>query len=354
MKTGLIGLGYWGPNLARVLAQAQQSEFTACCDLDPARLQRIARQYPGVRLYNNLNDLLDSDVEAVLIATPIATHYDIARRALLAGKHVFVEKPMADTSPRARELTAMAQSLGRTLMAGHTFVYSPPVVKIKELIDSGTLGTIHYLSFSRVNLGLYNKDVDVVWDLAVHDVSILLYWLGEMPVRACSFGRSCVQFAKRDVASLWYQFASGPVAWCEVSWLSPQKMRRTCVVGSERMVVYDDTEASEKVKVYDRGVSLRRPESFGEFQLSYRLGDMVAPNLPNTEPLLAEIEHFLTCAESGNRPLTDGKFGEDVVRAIEMAEDIGWQPAGMCDEMRLAGVAPELAGQTAGGGRASR
>jgi len=351
MKTGLIGLGYWGPNLARVLSQAQQSEFVACCDLDAGRLQRIARLYPSVRLFNNASDLLDSDVEAVLIATPIATHYELARRALLAGKHVFVEKPLADTSLRARELNAIAQPLERTLMTGHTFVYSPPVVKIKELIDSGALGTIHYLSFSRVNLGLYSKDVDVVWDLAVHDVSILLYWLGEMPVRACSFGRNCVQLAKRDVASLWFQFASGPVAWCEVSWLSPQKMRRTCVVGSERMVVYDDTEASAKVKIYDRGVCLRRPETFGEFQLTYRLGDMVAPNLSNTEPLLTEIEHFLECAKSGKAPRTDGKFGEDVVRAIEMATDIGWQPAGMCDESRLTSVVPELAAQVAGGGK---
>jgi predicted dehydrogenase len=190
---------------------------------------------------------------------------------------------------------------------------------------------------------LYCKDVDVVWDLAVHDISILLYWLGEMPVRACSFGRRCVQIAKRDVASLWFQFASGPVAWCEVSWLSPQKMRRTCVVGSERMVVYDDTEPSEKVRIYDRGVSLRQPESFGEFQLSYRLGDMVAPNLPNTEPLLTEIEHFLECAESGAAPRTNGKFGEDVVRAVELAIDIGWQGGNVRDESPLEAGTSELA-----------
>jgi predicted dehydrogenase len=332
MRTGLIGLGYWGPNLARVLSQARQSEFAACCDLDAARRQKITRQYPGVAMFNNVDDLLDSDVEAVLVATPIATHYELARRALLAGKHVFVEKPLSDTSVRARELKIMARSLGRTLMAGHTFVYSPAVVKIKELIDSRALGEIYYLSFSRVNLGLYCKDVDVVWDLAVHDVSILLYWLGEMPARACSFGRSCVQRAKRDVASLWFQFASGPVAWCEVSWLSPQKMRRTCVVGSERMVVYDDIEPSDKVKIYDRGVNLRQPESFGEFQLSYRLGDMVAPNLSNTEPLLTEIEHFLDCAETGSAPRTGGAFGEDVVRAIEMAIDIGWQASDQSEE----------------------
>lgn len=335
MKTGLIGLGYWGPNLARVLSQAQESTFTACCDVDEGKLQRIGRLYPSVCQYNDVDDLLHSDVEAVCIATPIATHYDLARLALLAGKHVFVEKPLADSSERAGELSSLARTQQRVLMAGHTFVYSPAVVKIKSLIDSGALGDIHYLSFSRVNLGLYNKDVDVVWDLAVHDVSILLYWLEEVPFRACSFGRSCVQRAKRDVANLWFQFASGPVAWCEVSWLSPQKMRRTCIVGSERMVVYDDTDASEKVKIYDRGVCLHRPQNFGEFQLTYRMGDMVAPNLPGTEPLLCEIEHFLECAESGATPLTDGEFGTDVVRAIEMAMDIGWPATGMCEEMRL-------------------
>lgn len=342
MKTGLIGLGYWGPNLGRVLAQSQKSEFTAICDLDEARLERMRRQYSGTCTFTDLDRFLDSDVDAVLIATPIGTHYEIARRALLAGKHVFVEKPLADTSLRAVELDAMATKLKRTLMAGHTFVYSPPVVKIKQLIESGALGDVHYLSFSRVNLGLYNKDVDVVWDLAVHDISILLYWLGEMPERACSFGRCCVQRAKRDVANLWYQFPSGPVAWCEVSWLSPQKMRRTCIVGSERMVVYDDTEPSEKVRIYDKGVSLRRPENFGEFQLSYRTGDMVAPHLSNAEPLLIEVDHFLECVESGQQPRTNGQFGVDVVRAVEMATDIGWKAGCSMEDALQIGLGSEM------------
>jgi predicted dehydrogenase len=329
-----------------VLSQSERSEFVACCDSDPARLRRMSRQYPAVRTYNSADEFFDSDVEAVLIATPIATHYELARRALLAGKHVFVEKPLADTSARARELTAISRSLGQTLMAGHTFVYSPAVVKIKQLIDSGVLGDIQYLSFSRVNLGLYSKDVDVVWDLAVHDVSILLYWLGEMPERACSFGRSCVQRAKRDVANLWFRFPSGPVAWCEVSWLSPQKMRRTCVVGSQRMVVYDDTDPSEKVKLYDRGVTVRQPETFGEFQLTYRLGDMVAPSLSNVEPLLCEIDHFLECVECGAAPRTGGEFGADVVRAIEMAADIGWHDDPRAETQR--GSIIQMAGPTIG------
>jgi predicted dehydrogenase len=325
IKVGLIGLGYWGPNLARVLWQTPKSEFAACCDLDPQRLRKVASQYPSVRTFRDADELLGSDIDAVAIATPICTHYELARRALLRGKHVFVEKPLAETSARARELTELAELTRHTLMTGHTFVYSPPVLKIKELIQSGALGEIKYLSFSRVNLGLYQKDVDVVWDLAVHDISILLYWLGEFPTHACSFGRSCVQKAKRDVANLWFQFASGPVAWCEVSWLSPQKMRRTCVVGSKCMVVYDDTEPSEKVRIYDRGVNVRPPENFGEFQLTYRIGDMVAPTLTNTEPLLIEIEHFLDCIDTGATPRTDGKFGTEVVSAIEMANDLRWR-----------------------------
>src|ERR1700721_569797 len=262
IKIGLVGLGYWGPNLARVVNQSSRCQFTACCDVDATKLEKITRHYPNAKGFRSFEDFLESDLDAVVIATPISTHYDLASRALQRGKHVFVEKPLADSAQKARRLFDLAQSLGRTLMTGHTFVYSPPVVRVKELIDSGELGSLHYLSFSRVNLGLYQKDVDVVWDLAVHDVSILLYWLGELPVRACSFGRSCVQKAKRDVAYLWFQFSSGAVASCEVSWLSPHKMRRTCVVGSNRMITYDDTEPSEKVKIYDRGVTLRTPETF--------------------------------------------------------------------------------------------
>lgn len=326
LKIGLVGLGYWGPNLARVLNQSSRCEFSACCDLDFSKLNKIAKQYPSVHPFQTVDDLLHSDVDAIVIATPISTHHPLASRALRAGKHVFVEKPLADSTHKSRELVELAQSVGRTLMTGHTFVYSPPVVRVKDLIDSGQIGDLHYLSFSRVNLGLYQKDVDVVWDLAVHDVSILLYWLGEFPARASSFGRSCVQSAKRDVAYLWFQFPSGAIASCEVSWLSPHKMRRTCVVGSKSMVTYDDTEPSEKIKIYDRGVTLRAPETFGEFQLTYRMGDVHSPYLGNSEPLLLEIEHFIDCIETGRTPRTDGRFGANVVAAIEMAINSSWEP----------------------------
>jgi len=320
IKVGLVGLGYWGPNLARVLNQSAKCEFTACCDLDAGRLAKIVKQYPTVKGFASFDDMLSSDLDAVVIATPITTHYAMARKALEAGKHVMVEKPLAHKAELAWDLVNKAASRQRTLFTGHTFIYSPPVRKVKELIDKGHLGDVHYISLSRVNLGLYQKDTDVVWDLAVHDISILLYWLGEMPIRGASFGRACVQQAKRDVAFLWLEFPSGVVASNEVSWLSPQKMRRTCIVAANRMVVYDDTDPNEKIKVYDRGVNWKAPESFGEFQLSYRMGDMTAPYLGNAEPLLKEVEHFVHCAETGENTLTTGEFGAKVVEVLEMVQ----------------------------------
>ncbi len=318
IRVGLVGLGYWGPNLARVLANNGCCELVGCCDLDPEKLNKVTRQYPAVEPFRDFNQFLNSNIDAVLLATNINTHYELAKRALIRGKHVFVEKPLADSSKKAAELAHLAKFTGLTLMTGHTFIYSPPVVKVKELIDSGTLGDVRYISISRVNLGLYQQDVDVVWDLAVHDLSILLYWLDESPVKAWSFGRSCLN-SKQDVAFLWFRFPSGIVASCEVSWLAPQKMRRTCVVGSNKMVVYDDMEPSEKVKIFERGVILNAPHNFGEFQLTYRMGDVISPNLANVEPLAVEIDHFLKCIETGQVPITNGVFGTEVVRAIEMA-----------------------------------
>jgi|HubBroStandDraft_5_1064220.scaffolds.fasta_scaffold62285_2 predicted dehydrogenase len=319
LKVGLIGAGYWGPNLARVLNQNRKCNFSACCDVNPKNLENITCQYPTVRGFSSTIQMLESDVDAVVIATPIGTHFELVRQALNAGKHVLVEKPLAHNSACADELAALANRKRLTLMTGHTFIYSPPVIKVKELIDSGMLGDLFYISLSRVNLGLFQKDVDVIWDLAVHDVSILLYWLNQVPTQAQSFGRACVQQNKNDVAFLWLQFPSGLIASIEISWLSPQKMRRSIVVGSKRMVVYDDTDPSEKIKIYDRGVVLHQPESFGEFQLTYRVGDMVAPNLSNVEPLVSEVEHFIDCVENHTTPLTDGVFGAAVVRILETA-----------------------------------
>jgi predicted dehydrogenase len=311
-----------------VLHQTTRCEFTACCDRDSQKLTKTLRQYPHLRGYENAEELIDSDIDALVIATSISTHHELARKALQRGKHVLVEKPLADSSEKADDLVQEARRANRLLMTGHTFVFSPAIIKIKELLDTRALGDLHYISFSRVNLGLYQKDVDVVWDLAVHDISILLYWLDESPTEAFSFGRSCVQRDKHDVGFLWFQFASGCIASCEVSWLSPQKMRRVCVVGSERMVVYDDTEQSDKVRIYDRGVVVNPPTTFGEFHLTYRVGDIITPHLSNSEPLLNEVEHFLQCIECNSKPCTDGEFGASVVRAIELATSARWVPGG--------------------------
>jgi predicted dehydrogenase len=325
VKVGLIGFGYWGPNLARTLNQTTRCKFVGCCDVRLNNLEKFSVQYPALEPFATADEMWDK-VDAVVIATPISTHFDLAREALQRGKHVLVEKPLAHSADLSWELAELAGRQTLALMTGHTFIYSPPVIKVKELIQSGALGQVHYISFSRVNLGQYQKDVDVIWDLAVHDISILLYWLDEMPVWGTSFGRACVQRDKNDVAFIWLRFPSGVIASIEISWLSPQKMRRTAVVGSNRMVVYDDTELSEKVKVYDKGVVLNEPRSFGEFQLTYRVGDMVSPNLSNVEPLAAEVEHFLECIHTGRQPTTDGAFGARVVEVLETATRLSVEP----------------------------
>jgi len=319
IRVGLVGVGYWGPNLARVLNQNRRCKFVACCDINNDNLQKITEQYPSVRGYTSLDEMLSEGLDAVVVATPISTHFDIAQKALNSGLHVMVEKPLAHNSCCAEKLAILADAKGLTLLTGHTFIYSPPVNKVKEAIDSGALGEIYYISLSRVNLGLYQKDVDVIWDLAVHDISILLYWLNEVPCSARAFSRACVQTDKSDVAFLWLEFPSGIIAAIEVSWLSPQKLRRSIVAGSKRMVVYDDTHSSEKVRIYDHGIMLHDPQSFGEYQLSYRMGDMVAPHLGNQEPLVLEVDHFLQCIQTGEQPATNGEFGLKVVRVLETA-----------------------------------
>lgn len=334
-RVGLIGFGYWGPNLARTLSQTRKCEFVACCDPNREHLEKALRHYPYLKGFSSPTEMWPM-VDAVVIATPISTHFELAKEALTRGKHVLVEKPLAHNSLLAQELVWLAERGHLTLMTGHTFIYSPPVIKIKELLDTGSLGDLHYISLSRVNLGLYQKDVDVIWDLAVHDVSILLHWLKEMPVWGTSFGRACVQANKNDVAFLWLRFPSGVIASIEISWLSPQKMRRTTVIGSKKMIVYDDTDASEKVKVYDSGVMLHRPESFGEFQLTYRIGDMVAPRLSNLEPLVLEMEHFLQCIETGVQPHTSGAFGLKVVQILEMVSNAAESVSPLPLEIRLA------------------
>ena len=317
----LIGHGYWGPNLLRNYVQVAGAEVKWVCDLRPEALDRVRLQYPALGTTQRYEDVLDdSSVDAVVIATPISTHFGLAKAALEAGKHVFVEKPMTGSAADAQELVQLAERTGLTLMVGHTFVFSPPVRKLYELISRGDLGDVHFITSSRVNLGLHQKDVSVVWDLATHDLSILYYWLGEAASSVYVTGRGCVVPEIPDVAFVNLRFPSGVIANIDIAWLSPVKLRRTVIVGSQRMALYDDTESVEKVKIFDHGVDFKEPATFGEFHLSYRTGDIVAPKLDTTEPLFAEARHFLDCVRTGERPITDGLAGLRVVASLEAAE----------------------------------
>jgi predicted dehydrogenase len=320
VRVAAIGCGYWGPNVIRNLDAVPGFDLCCVCDADAARLRPVAARYPSARATTDIDEIFDNPaVDAVYLATPVSSHYQLVKRALEAGKHVLVEKPLATTVDEAEALAELAAARARTLMVGHTFVFSPPVRKIKELIGAGSIGPIYYVETTRVNLGLFQKDVSVLWDLGPHDVSILTYWLDEVPAQVSARARSYLGEALEDVAFLTLQFPSGILAQIQISWLAPSKLRRTSIVGRQRMIVYDDLEPVEKVKIYDRGVD-RQPASFGEFQLTYRSGDILSPRLDTTEPLYLECEHFLHCIQTGQEPDTSPRRGVDVVRVIQAAE----------------------------------
>jgi predicted dehydrogenase len=263
--------------------------------------------------------LKDRAVDAVAIATPVSTHFKLAAAALEAGKHVFVEKPLAGSSEEALQLIALAEEYERVLMPGHTFLYSPPVNMIKQLIDSGELGEIYFVSTSRVNLGLHQPDVSVIWDLGPHDFSILRYWLGENPIQASAITRDCIVRGTPDVAFVNLQYASQAVAHVELSWLAPGKLRRTAVVGSQKMVVYDDTSI-EPVRIFDSGVALPDPQDFGQYKLSYRTGDIVSPQVSALEPLSLELGDWCGAIREGGEPIASALLGADVVHLVESVE----------------------------------
>ena len=317
----LVGHGYWGPNVLRNYMELPGATVKWVCDRRSAARRKAQTRYPSVAVTADLAEVLaDAAVDAVLVATPVSTHFPIAKAVLEAGKHVFIEKPMTADSAQACELVELAAREGLTLMVGHTFVFSPPVRKVKELIDAGELGDIYFITTQRVNLGLHQKDVSVIWDLAPHDLSILYYWLGEAAQSITVMGRACIRADVPDVAFINLRFPSGIVAEIQASWLSPVKLRRTIVVGSKKMLVYDDTENVEKVKIFDHGVDFKEPVDFGEFQLSYRTGDIVAPKISGTEPLWLEAQHFVDCVRSGEPPLSDGWAGLRVVASLEAAQ----------------------------------
>jgi predicted dehydrogenase len=316
---GLVGLGYWGPNHLRVLQDSEQAGLRWLCDIDPVRLERFGRRTTADTT-TELDRLLDDPgTDAVILSTPISTHHELALRCLEAGKHVMVEKPLATTREDADELIELAFERDLVLMCGHTFLFSPPVRRVRSYINSGELGEIYFVSSSRVNLGLHQKDVSVLWDLAPHDFSILNYWLGKAPEAIATVGRDSIVEGVADVAFVSLSYESGLIANVELSWLSPSKLRRTVVVGSEKMVVYDDG-AAEPIRLYDHGVIYSDPESFGEFQLAYRTGDILSPRLETEEPIAVQLRAFLEAIDAGRADVEHLRVARDVVAMVEAAE----------------------------------
>lgn len=321
IRIGVIGCGYWGPNLIRNFSHLKGSDVLMCSDLGEDRLAHMRNLYPKLETTTDYRRLLSrADIDAVVVATPPETHHRLAIEALRAGKHVFVEKPLALSVAEGTEMVDEATRAGRVLMVGHTFVYTAAVNKIKEVIDSGELGDIFYVSTTRVNLGIFQEHINVVWDLAPHDVSILNYILDRMPESVATQASCCIRKNVEDVAFVTMRYPGNVLAHVHVSWLNPNKIRSTTVVGSKKMLVYDDVSALEKIRVYDKGVTVTpHYDTFGEFQLSYRYGDILIPKLDDAEPLKVACQHFVDCVEKGVKPRSSGAHGLDVVRVLEGA-----------------------------------
>jgi len=321
IKVGVVGYGYWGPNLVRNFMAQDCTDVAVVSDLDPGRLTRVAALYPSVRTTTDVKDLLnDPSVDAVVVATPVRTHFEIAMAALTAGKHVLVEKPIASTAEQAQQLIDEADRRGLVLMVDHTFVYTGAVRKMHDLVRQPDFGKLHYYDSTRVNLGLFQHDVNVLWDLAVHDLSIMSYVLGATPSAVSATGQARAPGQPEYAAFLTVYF-DDMIAHVNVNWLSPVKVRRTLVGGSGKMIVYDDLEPIEKIKLYDKGVSVtENPEDIRRMLISYRTGDMWSPKLDETEALTLEARHFVDCIERKQKPITSGEQGLELVRILEAAD----------------------------------
>ena len=321
-RVAVVGCGYWGPNLIRNFQQLETCELTMCCDLEPDRLARINSLYPTVRTTTSYQEVLESqDVDAVAIATPARTHHPLGVQALLHGKHLLMEKPLALTSSQCEELISLAATQERVLMVGHTYRFSPSVMKMKELTTSEHLGDIYYMYSHRVNLGRVQKDINALWSIAPHDISIAIYLLGQSPVEVSARGASYLSEKIEDVVFLSMTFPKGILAHCQVSWVDPSKVRKVTLIGSKRMVVFDDLADEGKVKIYDKGViKTGNGPIFGEFHYKLHSGDIYSPQIPMGEPLAKECSHFIECIKEGKRPVSDGDSGLQVVRVLEAAQ----------------------------------
>jgi predicted dehydrogenase len=317
LQFGVIGYGYWGPHLVRNISALPDSSLTFIADMDAERLARARAQHHHTRFAQDAIDVFESDVDAVLIATPVHTHYALAREALLAHKHVFVEKPLAMRVHEVEDLVALAQERDRILMVGYTFLYHKAVQELRHLVTGGQLGKLHYIDAQRLNLGRFHHDVNVLWDLAPHDLSILRYLLDTDPVAVRAIGAAHIQQGIHDVVYIHLRYADGLLVHIQLSWLHPSKVRRFTLVGDQRMVVYDDVEPQDKIRIYNRGVERSAHSTvFEEFQLSYRTGEIVSPAVPWTEPLQGACEHFAHCIRSGQPPLSDGLWSLSITKTL--------------------------------------
>lgn len=320
IRLGLVGYGYWGPNLARNFHQLPDAWLVACADADNARLNEAARLYPLQQTAHDARALIENPtLDALVIATPARSHFELVSQALNAGKHVLVEKPLALTSDDARALIECAQRNQRVLMVGHTFEFNRAVWKIQELLDAGALGELYYIYSNRVNLGRVQTDINALWSIAPHDISILLALLKTMPHSVSAHGATYLHQGIEDVVFALLNFPNNIVGHIHASWLDPSKTRQMTFVGSEKMIVYDDVDPEAKIKIYDKGV-YKRGDAFGEFQLRVRSGDLYIPKIDLTEPLKYECAHFLECIRENKTPRTDGENGLRVVRVLEAAQ----------------------------------
>ena len=318
---GVVGCGYWGPNLVRNFRIVPNCRVKAVCDMNVARLRHLQSLYPEVETITDFDRLLeDAGIDAVAIATPVKFHFPLAKASLLAGKHTFVEKPMASSAAECEELIGLARERGLILMVGHTFLYSSPIKKIVDLVEAGDIGEILYINCRRLNLGLFQKDINVAWDLAPHDISIILHVVGESPLSVNCCGNAHVTAGIEDVTNLSLSFRKKRFATIQSSWLEPRKVREMTIVGSRRMIVYDDLQSHEKIRIYDTRVE-RPPhyDTFAEFQYSYHYGDSYIPYIQQEEPLRAVTQHFIDCILTGATPRTSGEDGLELVKILEAA-----------------------------------
>ncbi len=320
VRVGVIGYGYWGPNIVRNLHSLENAQIVAVCDKNPAALKRANRVYPRLHLTTDFSEVLRSpEIDAVAVVTPVWTHYELAKAALENGKHVFVEKPFTSTPWQAEELIELAARKNLQIMVDHTFLFSGAVKKIKEIVDTGTLGPLYYFDSTRVNLGLFQHDVSVVWDLAPHDLSIMDHIIGEQPAAVVATGSSHLN-GHADMAFITIYFPRNIIAHVNVNWLSPVKVRTTLIGGRDKMLVWNDLEADEKIKVYDKGVNITNGEGVYDLLVSYRSGDVWAPRCDQTEALKVELEYFMDCILKNQAPLNDGAAGLRIVRLLDAAD----------------------------------